>query len=81
VGTRNGSLVHPREVFKPAILSNAAAVLLIHNHPAGDPEPSAEDKAITRRLKEAGEILGINVLDHLVVGDGRYVSFADQLLL
>jgi len=81
VGTINSSLVHPREVFKPAILANAAAVLLIHNHPSGDPEPSAEDKAITRRLKEAGEILGIKLLDHVVIGDGHFVSFAEQQLL
>jgi DNA repair protein RadC len=68
-------------VFKPAILANAASVILLHNHPSGDPEPSGEDKAITSRLKQAGEILGITVLDHIIAGDGRYLSFADQHLL
>jgi DNA repair protein RadC len=64
------------------ILSNAAAVILGHNHPSGDPQPSHEDRAITQRLKEAGALLGINVLDHLVIGaDGRYFSFADENLL
>ena len=67
---------------KPLILSNAAAVILGHNHPSGDPQPSKEDRAITQRLKEAGTLLGINVLDHLVIGaDGRYFSFADENLL
>lgn len=77
VGTLTASLVHPREVFKAAILANAAAVILVHNHPSGDPTPSAEDVAITERLRQAGDLLGIRVLDHVVIGDGRYVSFAD----
>jgi DNA repair protein RadC len=81
VGSLTAALVHPREVFKPAILANAAAIILVHNHPSGDPEPSAEDRAITARLKEAGELLGIRVLDHVVIGDGRHVSFADEQLL
>src|SRR5207302_8829691 len=81
VGSLSAALVHPREVFKAAILANAAAIILVHNHPSGDPEPSPEDRAITGRLKEAGELLGIKVLDHVVIGDGRYVSFADQQLL
>lgn len=81
VGTLTASLVHPREVFKTAVLANAAAIVVLHNHPSGDPTPSAEDQAITRRLREAGELLGIGVLDHVVIGDGRYVSFADQGLL
>src|SRR5215510_11482531 len=82
IGSLNASIVHPREVYKPAILSNCAALILGHNHPSGDPQPSKEDRAITQRLKEAGALLGISVLDHLVIGaDGRYFSFADENLL
>jgi DNA repair protein RadC len=81
VGSLTASLVHPREVYKPAILANAAALIVIHNHPSGDPTPSAEDVAITTRLRQAGELLGIGLLDHVVIGDGRYVSFADEGLL
>lgn len=77
VGSLNQSIVHPREVFKTALLSSAAAVLLIHNHPTGDPTPSPEDIAITTRLKEAGELLGIRVLDHVIIGDDRYISFVE----
>ena len=81
-GSLTSALVHPREVFKPAILENAAAVILVHNHPSGDATPSDEDKAITARLKQAGELLGIKVLDHVVIGDhDHYVSFADTHLL
>lgn len=78
IGSVTLSIVHPREVFKPAILMNASAVLLAHNHPSGDPTPSREDRALTRRLKDAGELVGITVLDHVVLGDGRYYSFADH---
>ena len=81
VGTLNASVVHPREVFKPAILANAASLILLHNHPSGHPEPSSEDNEITRRLKEAGDLLGIKVLDHVIIGDDRYFSFADRHLL
>jgi len=81
VGSLNQSIVHPREVFKTALLSSAAAIILIHNHPTGDPTPSSEDIAITRRLKEAGEIIGIKVLDHCIVGDGEYLSFVERGLL
>jgi DNA repair protein RadC len=81
IGSLNQSIVHPREVFKTACLSNAAAVLLIHQHPTGDPSPSQEDISITRRLKEAGEIMGIKVLDHIIVGDGAYLSFVERGLL
>jgi DNA repair protein RadC len=82
IGSLTASVVHPREVYKPLILSNAAAVILGHNHPSGDPQPSKEDRAITQRLKEAGALLGINVLDHLVIGaEGQYFSFADENLL
>jgi len=81
IGSLNQSIVHPREVFKTALLSNAAALILIHQHPTGDPTPSSEDLSITRRLKEAGEIIGVKVLDHIVVGDGEYVSFVERGLL
>ncbi len=67
-GTLNSSPVHPREIFKPAIAESAAAVILAHNHPSGDPTPSAEDIAITKRLVEAGKVVGIPVLDHVVIG-------------
>jgi len=80
VGSLNQSIVHPREVFKTALLSSAAAIILIHNHPSGDPAPSREDREITRRLKEAGELLGIRVLDHIIVGES-YLSFVEQGLL
>ncbi|EMI52466.1 DNA repair protein RadC [Rhodopirellula sallentina SM41] len=69
VGTLDASLVHPREVFKAAIVAGATAVLLMHNHPSGDPTPSREDKAVTDRLEEVGKLIGITVLDHIVVGD------------
>jgi DNA repair protein RadC len=80
VGSLNQSIVHPRELFKTALLSRAAAILLIHNHPAGDPTPSREDIGITRRLKEARELLGINILDHIIVGD-TYLSFVQGGLM
>lgn len=81
IGSLNQSIVHPREVFKTAFLSNAAALILIHQHPTGDPSPSSEDIAITRRLKEAGEICGLKVLDHIIIGDGEYLSFVERGLL
>ena len=77
-GSLTESVVHPREAFGPALRESAAFVIFVHNHPSGDPEPSEDDVKITRRLKETGEILGIRVLDHLVVGDGCYYSFADE---
>ena len=77
-GSLTLSIVHPREVFTLAVKESAAAVIFLHNHPSGDPTPSQEDRALTARLVSAGEVLGIRVLDHLVIGDGRYVSFADQ---
>lgn len=80
-GSLNQSIVHPREVFAPAVRESAAAVIFIHNHPSGDPAPSREDREITRRLKEAGEILGIKVLDHIIIGDGSYYSFVESGLL
>lgn len=81
IGSLNQSIVHPREVFKTAFLSNAAALILIHQHPTGDPTPSSEDIAITCRLKEAGEICGLKVLDHIIIGDGEYLSFVERGLL
>ena len=82
VGSLTAALVHPREVFKPAILGNAAAIILAHNHPSGDPAPSAEDLALTKRLCEVGELVGIRVLDHIVLGEaGAFRSFADEGLL
>ena len=76
-GTLDATLVHPREVFKAALLANAAAIILTHNHPSGDPTPSADDVGLTRRLVEAGTLLGVDVLDHIIVGDGRYYSFRE----
>jgi len=81
LGSLNQSIVHPRSVFMTACLSNAAALILVHQHPTGDPTPSSEDLSITRRLKEAGEIMGIKVLDHIIVGDGEYLSFVERGLL
>lgn len=79
IGTLTASLVHPREVFKPAVAASASAVVGCHNHPSGDPTPSREDAELTRRLWDAGKILGIRFLDHVVIGDpGRHYSFADM---
>ena len=77
-GLVNRSLVHPREVFREAIKDTASAVILAHNHPSGCPEPSVEDVRITERLVDAGRIIGIQVLDHLILGDGTYYSFSDN---
>jgi len=77
-GTLTGSLAHPREVFQGAIRHAAAGVILMHNHPSGDPNPSAEDRTVTTRLKDAGEILGIRVLDHIILGADHYYSFKDE---
>jgi len=81
IGSLNQSIVHPRELFKTACLSNAAAFICVHQHPTGDPTPSSEDISITRRLKEAGEIMGIRLLDHIIVGDNQYLSFVERGLL
>lgn len=78
VGGLNSAMIHPREVFKTAIRWGAAAVILVHNHPSGDPEPSADDLRITARLAEAGSVVGIEVLDHVVPSDGRYVSLRER---
>lgn len=78
MGSLNASIVHPREVMKVAILANAASILVFHNHPSGLPEPSREDVEVTKRLAEAGKIIGIEVVDHLVIGDGEYVSLKER---
>lgn len=78
MGTLNSSLVHPREVFRAAIKSSSASIICLHNHPSGDPSPSPEDIQITNRLAEAGSLLGIEVLDHIVIGDGKFVSLKEQ---
>ena len=80
-GSLTASIVHPREVFNQPVRESAAAVIFLHNHPSGDPQPSAEDRTLTVRLRAAGEILGITVLDHVIIGDGRYFSFADEGLM
>lgn len=77
-GVLDGSLVHPREVFRAAMAEAAAGIILIHNHPSGDPTPSAEDRAVTRQLVAAGEVVGIPVLDHVIVAGDRWTSFATQ---
>jgi DNA repair protein RadC len=74
IGTLDASLVHPREVFKTAIKRSAASIILVHNHPSGDPNPSTEDIEITRRLMEAGNLIGIEVLDHIIIGEHKYCS-------
>ena len=81
IGSLNASIVHPREVFRVALLYSAASLVLVHNHPSGDPEPSEEDLAITRRLVECGELLGIGILDHVVIGAKGFVSFRARQLL
>ncbi len=80
-GLLNSSLVHPREVFREAIAENAAAIILIHNHPSGDPTPSADDRIVTEQLVQAGRVLDIPVQDHIIIGRGRYLSFAEAGLL
>jgi DNA repair protein RadC len=81
IGSLNASIVHPREVFLPAITHSAASVILVHNHPSGDPEPSEEDLAITRRLVEVGELVGIGVLDHVIVAARGLVSLRARQLM
>lgn len=81
IGTLNASIVHPRDVFKAAIKRNSNAMILIHNHPSGDPTPSNEDINITNRLIDAGNLIGIKVLDHIIIGDNRYISFKEKNLI
>lgn len=80
-GILDASVVHPREVFAPAVVEAAASIVLVHNHPSGDPTPSSADREVTRQMCDAGRILGIPVRDHVIVGNGRYVSFLDAGLL
>ena len=81
VGTLDASVVHPREVFREATAVNAAAVVLFHNHPSGDPEPSEDDEILTRRLVAAGVVMGIPVIDHIILGDVRYCSLREKGIL
>lgn len=81
VGTLNSSLAHPREVFKDAIKESANSIILIHNHPSGNPEPSKDDKNITKMLANAGELLNIKILDHVIIGKDKYYSFKDSSLI
>jgi DNA repair protein RadC len=81
MGSLSSSIVHPREVMKTAILSNAATLMLFHNHPSGDVKPSMEDRQITERLVEAGEIMGIKFLDHIIVGHDKYLSFKEENII
>ncbi|WP_291560156.1 MULTISPECIES: RadC family protein [unclassified Clostridium] len=81
VGSLNSSIVHPREVFLEAIKNSSASIIICHNHPSGDPTPSKEDISITNRLKECGKILGIEVLDHIIIGNGIYVSLKERAFL
>ena len=78
VGSLNKAIVHPREVFKTAILSNAASIMAFHNHPSGETTPSQQDIQLTHRLYEAGELLGIKLLDHLIIGDGTFTSLKEK---
>jgi len=80
-GSLNSSPVHPREVYKSALLASAASVIFVHPHPSGDPEPSESDREITKQLKKAGDLLGIEVLDHIIIGLEDYYSFADRGIL
>lgn len=77
-GSLTSALVHPRDVFAQVVRHSAAAMVIVHNHPSGDPTPSREDLEITRRLREVGDLMGVRVLDHIVIGKGRYVSFVDD---
>ena len=81
VGSLTSSIVHPREVFRPAVREAAGAIVLVHNHPSGDPRPSEDDIAVTGRLRRAADVLGIAVLDHVIIGDGTYTSFREEGLL
>ncbi|MGH9891469.1 MAG: JAB domain-containing protein [bacterium] len=81
VGSLTASIVHPREVLKLLVLSNAAAFICLHQHPSGDPSPSPEDVELTRRLREIADLVGVRLLDHVIFGDGTYLSFADRGML
>jgi DNA repair protein RadC len=77
-GSLTASIVHPRDVFAQVVRHFAAAIVFVHNHPSGSPEPSKENIEITRRLREVGDLIGVRVLDHIIIGKGRYVSFVDD---
>ena len=81
IGILNSSICHPREVFKGAILASAKSIILAHNHPSGDPEPSDDDIALTKRIENAGRIIGIELLDHIIIGDGSYISLRERGLV
>jgi DNA repair protein RadC len=81
IGSLNSSIVHPREVFSEAIRKNSASIIVCHNHPSGDPTPSKEDINVTERLKECGKLLGIELLDHLIIGNGSYISLKEKCIL
>ena len=81
IGDLSSSIVHPREVYKDAVLASAASIIVAHNHPSGDPTPSTEDVAVTKRLIQSGEIMGIDLLDHIVLGDGTFVSLKERGLI
>lgn len=81
IGSINSSIVHPREIFVEAIKSSCASIIICHNHPSGDPTPSQEDINVTKRIFEAGKIVGIDLIDHLVIGDGRYISLKEKNVL
>ena len=81
IGTLSSSLVHPREVFKEAIRRSASKIIVMHNHPSGSVEPSREDKNITSRLIKCGEIIGIEIIDHIIIGDGLYFSFKENMII
>jgi DNA repair protein RadC len=78
IGSLNSSIIHPREIFKAAILSNAASIILYHNHPSGDPTPSSEDLSATERIRECGKLMGIDLLDHLILGENTYYSMREK---
>ena len=81
IGSLNTSIVHPREVFKAAMLNNANGIICLHNHPSGDPKPSREDIELTKRLIKAGEIIGIEVIDHIIIGEQEYLSMKEKCLM
>lgn len=81
IGSLDASIAHPREVYKPAVLANSASIIVCHNHPSGDPDPSQEDLSVTERLVAAGKVLGIAMLDHVILGERRYVSLRERGLI
>ena len=78
IGLLDNSLAHPREIFREAVVGSAASVVVFHNHPSGDPTPSVNDREITRRLADAGEVMGIQLMDHIILGEGSYFSFWEE---